>query len=64
MRATLEQEWISVAQMQELIGIGRTKAYELIASGEIPAVKIGRVLRVNRRQLDTWLKQQRYIEGQ
>lgn len=64
MRATLEQEWISVAQMQKLIGIGRTKAYELIATGEIPAVKIGRVLRVNRRQLDKWLEQQRYLDAE
>ncbi len=64
MRATLEQEWISVAQMQKLLGIGRTKAYELIASGEIPAVKIGRVLRVNRHQLDTWLEQQRYLDAE
>lgn len=62
MNASLKQEWISVAQMQKLLGIGRTKAYELIASGEIPAVKIGRVLRVNRCQLETWLERQRYLE--
>ena len=58
---TLQQEWISVAQMQKILGISRTKAYELIASGEVPAVKIGRVLRVNRRQLDAWLERQRCL---
>ena len=62
MNATLHQEWISVAQIQEILGISRTKAYELIATGEVPAVKIGRALRVNRRQLDAWLEQQSYLD--
>jgi excisionase family DNA binding protein len=62
MKATLQQEWISIAQMQKVLGIGRTKAYELIVTGEVPAVKIGRVLRVNRRQLDAWLERQSYLD--
>ena len=62
MNATLRQEWISVVQMQKILGISRTKAYQLVATGEVPAVKIGRVLRVNRGQLDAWLERQRYLD--
>jgi hypothetical protein len=29
-------EWLSVSQMQDLLGIGHTKAYSLVASDEIP----------------------------
>ena len=62
MNIEFRQEWISVAQMQEMLGIGRTKAYQLITSCEVPAVYIGRVLRVNRRERDAWLERHRYLE--
>jgi len=41
--------------------VRRTKAYELVATGELPAVRIGRCIRVNRRKLDEWLLAQRYL---
>jgi excisionase family DNA binding protein len=57
------KEWLSLAEVQRIIGIGKTKTYGLVASGEIPAVKIGRVLRVNRRELDEWLETQRVAKS-
>jgi excisionase family DNA binding protein len=53
------QEFLSIRQLQELLGIGHTKAYSLVASGEIPSVKIGRIIRINRQDLNDWLEQQR-----
>jgi excisionase family DNA binding protein len=53
------KEWLSIRQLQDLLGIGHTKAYSLIASGEIPSVKIGRIIRINRQDLNDWLEQQR-----
>jgi excisionase family DNA binding protein len=59
MQKNVAKEWISLKEMQELLNIGSTKAYELVASGSIPGViKIGRVIRINRRELDDWLQQQ------
>ena len=59
METSVQREWISLREMQEVLGIGSTKAYELVASGSIPgAVKIGRIIRINRRKLDNWLEQQ------
>jgi prophage regulatory protein len=55
-------QWISLAEVQRVLGLGRTKTYELVATGEIPAVKIGRVLRVNREELDRWLETKRVID--
>ncbi|MFD9871569.1 helix-turn-helix domain-containing protein [Streptomyces niveus] len=37
---------LTVAEAARRIGIGRTKMYEYIASGEIPSAKIGRLRRV------------------
>jgi excisionase family DNA binding protein len=47
--------------VQHLVGISRTKAYELVTTGELPAVRIGRCIRVNRRELDEWLHRRRYL---
>jgi excisionase family DNA binding protein len=35
-------EHLTVSEASELFSIGRTKLYELLASGEIEAVKLGR----------------------
>ena len=56
-------EWLSLKDVQQLVGIGRTKAYELVTTGELPAVRIGRCIRVNRQELDEWLRAQRYWDS-
>ena len=53
------KEWLSIRQLQDLLGIGHTKAYSLVASGEIPSVKIGRIIRINQQDLSDWLNQQK-----
>ena len=63
MSNTVYSEWLSLRDVQRLLGIGRTKAYELVTTGELPAVRIGRCIRVNRRELDEWLRAQRYADS-
>ena len=58
----LDREWLTLREMQEMLSIGRTKAWQLVASGEVPAVKIGRSVRVSRRELGRWLEEQRYLD--
>jgi excisionase family DNA binding protein len=60
---TREPEWLSLKDVQQLLGIGRTKTYELVTVGELPAVRIGRCIRVNRTELDEWLRTQRYVDS-
>ena len=38
-----------------MLGIGRTKAYEMIAAGELPVVRIRRAVRVPRKSLEDWI---------
>jgi excisionase family DNA binding protein len=54
------REWLTLREMQEILGIGKTKAYELVATGDIPSVKIGRSIRVSVRELERWLEERRY----
>jgi excisionase family DNA binding protein len=46
----------------EELGIPRSRAYDLIQHGELPAVRIGeRSIRVNRRELERFLLETRQI---
>ena len=57
-----QHEWLKVPEVAEELQIARSRAYELVADGEIPAVKIGRSVRVSRKELDHWLEDQRYVD--
>ena len=49
-----------VANPTGCAGIGHTKAYELVTRpGGIPNVRIGRAIRINRRDLADWLDRQK-----
>lgn len=39
-----------------LLGLGRSKIYELMAAGELPVVMVGRSRRVNRLALERWIE--------
>lgn len=52
-------EYLKVPEVAEMLQIARSRAYELVGSGAIPSVKIGRSVRVSRKELDRWLEEQR-----
>ena len=52
-------EWLKVPEVAEVLRIARSRAYELVGTGEIPSVRIGRSVRVSRKELDRWLEEQR-----
>ena len=45
------------SEAAEAIGVSRSRVYELIASGEIPSIKVGSVRRVPVRELLEWVAQ-------
>jgi len=45
-------------EVAESLGIGRSKAYELIATGVIPSLRIGASLRVPAESLRAWIANQ------
>lgn len=55
----VEREWLTVAEVQRILGIGSTKAYEMVQSGELPAIRIGRSLRIHRRDMAEWAERNR-----
>lgn len=49
---------LTVPEAAKFLRIGRNLAYELVARGDIPAVRLGRVIRVPRAGLEQWLELQ------
>lgn len=57
-----ERCWLKVEEAARELAIPRTRAYELIAQGELPAVRIGlRSIRVNRAELEQFLLKNRRV---
>ena len=55
-------EWLSVKDLMALTGLGRTKCYELVASGELEAIKAGRAVRVSLASFEEWTRRRRYLD--
>jgi excisionase family DNA binding protein len=44
-------------EVAKMLGLGRTKVYEMTASGELPTVRIGTAVRVSRKALSKWIEE-------
>ena len=53
----MEKWLLKPAEAAEVLGIGRSLIYELIARGEIPSIRLGRCLRVPAESLKQWLRE-------
>lgn len=53
-----EDVWLlRASEVARLLGIGKTKTNEMLASGELPVVRIGRAVRVPRDLLQAWIEE-------
>ncbi len=56
------KNWLKVTEVAEELRVPRTRAYELIARGDLPAVRIGeKTIRVNRGELERFLLETRRV---
>ncbi len=55
---------LTVEEAAERLSIGRTKAYELVASGELESVTIGRCRRVPAEALEPFVAKLRQGDGE
>ena len=54
---------VRVNDAARMIGVGRTKLYELISSGEVETIKIGNATRVTTASLHELVKQMRVTKS-
>lgn len=58
--AEREVRLYTLDEVQSRLSIGRTKAYELVAKGELSAIRVGRLLRVSAQDLESFVRNNRY----
>jgi excisionase family DNA binding protein len=46
---------LKAGQVAQLLGLGRSTVFALLAAGELPVIRIGRSVRVPRVALDRWI---------
>ena len=64
---------MSITDLRGALGVGRTKAYELVSSGEIRSIRVGNAIRIPKTSLLDYVKgnvynvdnadERRYHEG-
>ncbi len=45
-------------EVAELLRIGRSLVYGMLASGELPSIRVGRCIRITSESLEQWIKAQ------
>ena len=59
-----QKAWLTVPEVAQELRIPRSRCYELVHRGELPAVRIGeRSIRVNRAELERFLLESRRVSG-
>jgi excisionase family DNA binding protein len=62
METKTHDEWLTVPEVAGELKIPRSRAYDLCARGDLPAVRIGeRSIRVNRAELERFLLETRRV---
>ncbi len=54
---------LSIPEVCQELGMGKSWVYKKIRSGEIPSMKLGSTIKVARRDLEAYLEEQRYYGG-
>jgi excisionase family DNA binding protein len=54
----LEPLLLKAAEVGKLLGLGRSKVFAMVAAGQLPAIRIGRSVRVPREALERWVREQ------
>ena len=52
----MEKRLLRVSEAADMIALGRTKTYELVASGQLQSVHIGRAVRVSMSSVDDFVQ--------
>ena len=54
----LNDKLLRASEIAEFLGCKKSRAHELMANGTLPAIRIGRSVRVSQRSLERWVREQ------
>jgi len=52
----MDQLLLKADEVAKALGLGRSKVYEMMQSGQLPVVRIGRSVRVSSAALQEWVR--------
>ncbi|HXC49720.1 MAG TPA: helix-turn-helix domain-containing protein [Candidatus Limnocylindrales bacterium] len=55
----MQQTLLTVQDVIEATRLSRTVVYELLKHGELPALRVGRAIRVRNEDMQSWIEKQR-----
>ena len=55
---SFDKRTYTVDEIQDILSIGRTSAYNLVKQGLFRSVRIGGTIRISKKSFDAWLDQQ------
>ena len=53
--STFEKRTYTVEEIQNILSIGRSAAYDLVKTGNFRSVRIGGSIRISKKSFDAWL---------
>lgn len=55
-----QREYYTLAEVRKILSIGKSKCYEIVSNGELPAIRVGKAIRVHRADLEAWAARNRH----
>jgi excisionase family DNA binding protein len=56
MHSEVKPQWVTYAEAQRLVGLGRTTLWRLVSSGDVRAARVGRAVRIDRKSLEEFME--------
>ena len=53
-----DNRFMTVAEVQKALGIGKNTAYTLVSRGDFPSFRAGKVIRIPVKQFEEWIDHQ------
>ena len=57
MRGDMPNRFLQISDVSELLNISETTARRLVKRGSLPAIRVGRQIRIDEKRLQEWLDQ-------
>jgi excisionase family DNA binding protein len=58
-----KKKYMAIEDVADLLGVNYQLIYRLVRSGDLPAIRLGRIYRVTQEDLDAYLKKQKTNAG-
>ena len=59
----IENEYLTVYEIMNLLYIGRSSAYKLLRSGQLPAFRVGKLWRISKKELELFIENNNRADG-